>query len=68
MTRYHSPREVAHAIQNAAPIKLGLLFYNEHSPDTTPVWLLPDPDETGVLLTPLSGCCQFRNASTGQRT
>lgn len=45
MTRYHSPREVAHAIQDAAPIKLGLLFYNEHSPDTTPVWLLPDPYE-----------------------
>lgn len=45
MTRYHSPRELAHALQDAAPSKLGLLFYNEHSPDTTPVWLLPDPYE-----------------------
>ena len=45
MTRYHSPRELAHALQDTAPIKMGLLFYNEHSPDTTPVWLVPDPYE-----------------------
>lgn len=45
MTRYHSPWELAHALQEASPDKQGLLFYNEHRPDTTPVWLLPDPYE-----------------------
>lgn len=45
MSRYHSPRELAHALQDAAPVNLGLLFFNEHRPDTTPVWLLPDPYE-----------------------
>lgn len=45
MTRYASSRELAHALQDTAADRPGLLFYNEHRPDTTPVWLLPDPYE-----------------------
>lgn len=45
MNRYHSALDLAHALQDTAPRKLGLLLYNEHRPDSTPVWLLPDPYE-----------------------
>lgn len=45
MSRYHSPRELAHAVQQAAPVQLGILLYSTERPDTTPVWLLPDSYE-----------------------